>query len=166
MDSIKPAPLPTNPRIELEDPSTVDYETEDEIDASKYQVAWTNVMEEGEYVTPSTYQNVVVLILCWADDCSDFDTKDEISRLKLVFEEGFRYLVTIEYLDAKAEQRLQVQLNGKVARFVEVHDKPNTLLIVYYAGHGKPGEYWGDLEIFGYTRSKGDQEERLANLVL
>ncbi|KAL9006286.1 MAG: hypothetical protein Q9188_000943 [Gyalolechia gomerana] len=151
MDTATTASRRSNPGIELKDSSTIGYESPDEIDASKYQVSWANVMAEGKYLTPSIYQNVEVLILCWAEHSSDFDTKEEVSKLKSVLEEGFRYHVTVVRLDAKAEKRLQVQVNAEVAGFVGNYDGPNNLLIVYYAGHGKPGEFVGDLEIFGQT---------------
>ncbi|KAL8935043.1 MAG: hypothetical protein Q9211_004910, partial [Gyalolechia sp. 1 TL-2023] len=168
MDTITSASRVVNPGIKLEDSCTVGYESADEIDASKYQVIWTNVMEEGQYVTPSTYQNVAVLILCWAEDCSDFDTGEEVSNLRSVLEEGFRYHVTVVRLDAKADQRLQVQLNQKVAGFIGLNDGPNTLLLVYYAGHGKPGEFFGDLELFGATSPNDprDAKKRARNRVV
>ena len=40
-------------------------------------------------------------------------------------------------------------MNAIVAAFVEQHDSPNTLLIVYYAGHNRPGPDYGSLELFG-----------------
>lgn len=138
-----------NPGIKLEDPSTVGYESADEIDASKYQVVWTNVMAEGRYLSPSVYKKAEVLIICWKEHCCDLDTQNEVKGLVSVLEMGFGYGITIVHLEAKEEGRLQVQLNAKVAGFVDTHDGPDTLLIVYYAGHGKPGKYFGDLEIFG-----------------
>ncbi|KAL8933829.1 MAG: hypothetical protein Q9216_006196 [Gyalolechia sp. 2 TL-2023] len=169
MDSIPSSPSrAANPGIELEDPLTVGYESPDEIDASNYQVSWTNVMEEGRYLSPSTYQKVEVLILCWAEHCRDIDTQEEVARFKAVLEKGFCYNVTVVDLDAKAKQKLQVQVNAKVAGFVENHDGPDTLLIVYYAGHGKPGEFFGDLELFGQTSPNDtrDTKKRARNRVV
>ena len=41
------------------------------------------------------------------------------------------------------------KFKGDSANFVGDYDGPNTLFIVYYAGHGKPGKIHGDLEMFG-----------------
>ncbi|KAL8727739.1 MAG: hypothetical protein Q9166_005852 [cf. Caloplaca sp. 2 TL-2023] len=137
------------PNIKLDDQSTVGYESADEKEASRHQVLWTNVMAEGTYKTPSTYDKVEVLLLCWA--VSDIDTTNEVKDLKAVFEVDFGYHATIKYLDAELKQRLQVQVNARVAKFVEDYDDSNTLLIVYYAGHGRPGKFFGDLELMGQT---------------
>ncbi|KAI4142043.1 MAG: hypothetical protein LQ341_003332 [Variospora aurantia] len=146
MDTIPASVRAVNPAISLEESSVVDYESTDEIDASEQQVVFTNVMAEGQYLSPSIYKKVEVLILCWEEHSRDIDTTEEVSQLKAVFAEKFGYHVTIYYLDAKQEKRLQVQVNAQVAIFVDKHDGPNSLLIVYYAGHGKPGEYFGHLE--------------------
>ena len=87
--------------------------------------------------------------MCWQDSCNDLTTKDEVDDLKATFEDRLNYHAEIKYLDTKIEQRLQVRMNTIVATFVGQHDGPNTLLIVYYAGHGRPGGQYGDLELFG-----------------
>ena len=106
-------------------------------------------MDKGNYNHPSKYNKVAVLLLCWEQSCNDLKTTDEVNALKSVFEERFRYHTTVEILDNNRTPKLQVRLNKKVAAFVDKHDGPNTLLIVYYAGHGKPGKDHGELEIFG-----------------
>ena len=121
----------------------------DEFQDAEYQVLWNNTMDRGPYGYPSKYDKVTVLLLGWAQSCNDLKTKEEVNALKSVFEKRFRYDTTTEFLDNNKQQRLQVQLNGKVAAFVDANDGPNTLLIVYYAGHGRPGKVHGDLEMFG-----------------
>ena len=106
-------------------------------------------MDRGNYQKPSTYEKVEALLLCWQDDSNDMSTKGEVKRLKAVFEKKFKYNTQIEYLDNSLETKLQVHVNATVAAFVKAHDGPNTLLIVYYAGHGRPGSYFGALELFG-----------------
>ena len=103
-------------------------------------------MDKGWYKNPSTYKKVEVLLLCWADDMA---TKDEVNRFKSVLEKRFHYSTHTEYLDAMIETKLQLQVNAKVASFTSTHDGPHTLLIVYYAGHGRPGSYYGALEVHG-----------------
>ena len=50
-------------------------------------------------------------------------------------------------------RKLQVQVNSKVAKFVEDHDGPNNVLMVYKAGHGESGTHSGELELFGFVLS-------------
>ena len=107
-------------------------------------------MDKGKnYLKPSTYTKVEALLLCWDDNSDDLTTKAEVKRLEAVLKNDFGYHAEIFYLDNHIEQRLQVILNAVVAEFVRKHDGPNTLLMVYYAGHGRPGSYYGALELFG-----------------
>ena len=136
--------------VQLHDSSTVDYESADEMNASRYQVLWSNIMDKGNYIKPSGYLKAAVLLLCWDQDCVDMATQVEVDKLKAVFEDQFGYSASIAKL-SPTKGKLQVQVNKQVADFVHDHDGPNNLLIVYYAGHGKPGQNFGDLEIFGYV---------------
>lgn len=152
MDENITSPLTMKPTIRLpQDPSTVDYESEDEKEDSDLQLLWSRVMDEGKYKFPSTYTKVEVLLLCWEHSCTDVATKDEVDDLKAIFENLFNYHAEIKYLDTTIEQRLQIRVNAIVANFVNEHDGPNTLLIVYYAGHGRPGGKYGNLELFGFV---------------
>ncbi|KAL9117344.1 MAG: hypothetical protein Q9187_006121 [Circinaria calcarea] len=121
----------------------------DEIADADYQRTWSEAMDKGPYANPSSYKKCAVLLLCWEENSDDLDTKEEVNRLKLTFEEKFRYAVQIEYIDNRIDTKLQVQVNKKVANFVADHDAPHTLLIVYYAGHGGPGIIHGHLKLFG-----------------
>ena len=150
MDDSTRSPPTTSPTLNLpQEPSTVDYEAQDAKDDSEYQVLWSNTMDEGNYKSSSKYTNVEVLLLCWAEKSDDLTITEEVSRLKMTFEETFNYHAQIGKLDASSKQTLQVQVNRIVADFVGDSDGPNTLLIVYYAGHGKPGDFYGSLEFFG-----------------
>ena len=143
------SPLTMKPAINFpKDSSTVDFESQDEKQDSDLQLLWSRVMDEGKYKTSSTHTKVEVLLLCWKDSCSDLTTRDEVNKLKATFEKRFNYHAEIKYLDTTIEQKLQVRVNAIVATFVGEHDGPNTLLIVYYAGHGKPGGAYGSLELF------------------
>ena len=145
--------LAKSPTINLPPgPLTVDYEAEDAKDDSDYQVLWSNIMDEGTYKSSTKYANVEVLLICWVEQSDDLVITGEVKKLKSTFEDRFNYGARIGYLDSKAKQTPQVQLNAMVANFVNAFDGPNTLLIVYYAGHGKPGNYYGSLEIFGFVK--------------
>ena len=132
-----------------QDPSTSDYQSEAEKQDSELQITWNRVMDEDQYKNSRTYTKVTVLLLCWEHSCSDLITKQEVDDLKATFEIKFNYHVEIKYLDVDGEKKLQVRVNSIVAAFVHDHDGPNTLFIVYYAGHGRPGGEYGDLELFG-----------------
>ena len=136
------------------DSSIANNESQDEKEDFDLQLLWSRVMDEGDYTNSSTYTKVEVLLLCWAESCDDLTTKKEVEDLKATFETDFNYHATIEYLDIMFEQRLQIRVNAKVAAFVDDHDGPNTLLIVYYAGHGRPGQKYGHLELFGFVKSE------------
>ena len=118
-----------------------------EVHDSQYQVRWSEIMDKGNYQDPITYTNIVALLFCWEDHCNDMETKDEVDRLRAVLEDDFNYKTQTEYLDSRPG--LQLRVNAKVAVFVEANDGPNTLLIVYYAGHGRPGSYPGSLILTG-----------------
>ena len=112
-------------------------------------------MDKGNYIKPAGYHKIEVLLLYWDQNCGDLATQDEVYKLKAVFEEKFGFHATIEKLSPAdaipvRSGRLQVEVNALVATFVKNHDGASTLLIVYYAGHGKPGMHFGDLELFAY----------------
>lgn len=149
MDSLPRLSTQLNSDDRLEEPSAACYDSAEEEEASRHQVLWENTMAEGKYQNPSLYDNVEVLLLCWAT--SDMDTTTEVQELGDVFVNDFGYHTTTEYLNADSKQKLQVQVNARVAKFVGDHDGPKTLLLVYYAGHGGPGQFFGDLELAAYA---------------
>ena len=144
----------SSPSVSEQDAPPVHSQLQDEIDDSEYQVLRNITMDEGKYNQPSTYKKVEVLLLCWAQNSNDLKTEREVKKLESILQTRFRYGTHIAHLDNDLEQKLQVQLNAKVAHFVGEHDGTNTLLVVYYAGHGRPGKFYGDLEMFGYVDAR------------
>ena len=143
-------PLAERPEIRLSpELLSMNEEAQDEEDNSDYQVLWSNTMDEGKYRSSSTYTNANVLLLCWSETYDDLCVKEEVTRLKNTFETCLNYHAEIAYLEAHASRKLQVQINKIVSSFVAAHDSPNSLLIVYYAGHGRPGTSYGDLVLHG-----------------
>jgi len=59
--------------------------------------------------------------------------------------------VEIFLVDSRKTTLPQAQANLAVASFVAKNDGEDTLFIVYYAGHGSPGQSRGDLKISGYV---------------
>jgi predicted protein tyrosine phosphatase len=61
----------------------------------------------------------------------------------------FHYKTVRKTLTEDPRRRAQHQVNRYLADFVDDHDDANTLLIIYYAGHGRPGEARGSLKLTG-----------------
>ncbi|KAL8731171.1 MAG: hypothetical protein Q9166_003578 [cf. Caloplaca sp. 2 TL-2023] len=64
----------------------------------------------------------------------------EIEDIKSVFEAIFGFHTSIEHVDAGEEQQSQIQVNTSIATFPQAHNDSNNFLIVYYGGHGRPGD--------------------------
>lgn len=69
----------------------------------------------------------------------------QIKKLKSVFEERYNFTVSGQSLNPICEKKTSAQklLQKCLANFVYEEDQPNTLLIVYYAGHGNPAAEGG-----------------------
>ena len=104
-------------------------------------------MDKGNYSRKSLYTHVAVFLLYWED--GDLDVYDEVNGLVDIFENHFNY--SVEHGPLKGPYA-KIQINALVSNFVYRHDGPGKLIIVYYAGHGRPGESHGSLELFGSAR--------------
>lgn len=113
-------------------------------------------MDEGKYIKASAYTNAEVLFLCWEEKCDGLAVRDEVSQLQATLEVCFNYHTQVSYLDTSIKKSIQVQVNSIVAKFIAVYDSPSTLLLLYYAGHAKPGSYYGSLELFGSVEPSYD----------
>ncbi|EON69660.1 hypothetical protein W97_08941 [Coniosporium apollinis CBS 100218] len=76
-----------------------------------------------------------VLLLSWEKDYDDLNTSPEVDKLAHVFKTVYGYTVVAKKL-GKHGMLAQVQMNQILANFVAEEDSQNTLLIIYYAGHG------------------------------
>ena len=141
MDENTRFPLTKGLAINLQpEPFTVDDKAQNTKDDSEYRVLRSKKMDEGKrYNRSSTYTNAAVLLLSWDEACDDLAVKEEVAKLQNTLRGRFYFHTQISNLDTKNEKRLQVQVNLIVANFIATYDGPNTLLIVYYAGHGRPG---------------------------
>ena len=75
-----------------------------------------------------------------------------MARLERVFQDDFHYKTVRKELTQDSERTPQIQVNKHLADFVYDYNDTSTLLIVYYAGHGRPGESKGGLNLAGYKR--------------
>ena len=121
----------------VQDASIVDYQHNNEVFDSECQVLWSQIMDKGQYKNPSTYKKIEALLLCWEAASNDLAIDDEVDRFKGLLEKKFHYNVDVEKIGSKSPKKLQVQVNSRVAKYID------------YAGHGKPGDQYGHLELFG-----------------
>lgn len=77
------------------------------------------------------YLKVNALLLMWADD--DLGVASELKDLQHVFEDLYHYAVDIYEIPS---QKPDKALTRRVLEFLD-QDGDETLLILYYAGHGK-----------------------------
>jgi hypothetical protein len=138
-------PFPKEPH----DNTIVSYEDESERYNSTLQSIWSSVMDEGQYRTSASYKKVCVLLLSWDKPDDDLQVEFEVNELANTLKELFDCDVNRAYLRS-GKKTAQAQINKYVADFVFNCDGSDTLLIVYFAGHGFPGEYPGHLLLGGY----------------
>ena len=139
-----------------DDASIIAYEDEIERLNSTMQLAWSEVMDDAYYTSSTNYDRVEVLMLSWAREADDLQVQKEMDDLKEVFEETYNFHVTRETIKKREKKRAQTQINAVVASWVDQFDAPKTLLTVYFAGHGRPGDQMGELAITGYQSSPSD----------
>jgi hypothetical protein len=107
---------------------------------------WETTMRDfGEDGKP--HRDAAVLMISWAEELDDLHTAEEVDELEAVFVQLFNYTVTKAQLTAKPQPTVQV--NQHLANFVATNPSDSTLLIVYYAGHGIPGDNPGELHLAG-----------------
>ncbi|OTA63161.1 hypothetical protein K449DRAFT_443657 [Hypoxylon sp. EC38] len=100
-----------------------------------------------------TYSDVHVLMFSWAENDIP-NLRREITRLESIFRDGYGYntrQVTIPV--SKADFRVRKVVDS----FIEENDKPDNLLIVYYAGHARLGTYKDSPPIW-YSKNPVDKE--------
>jgi hypothetical protein len=81
---------------------------------------------------PTTYTAVKVLMICWKD-CAQKEFKKQLDELSKEFKAyGFDVEPVYSIESHKSHQRLDLRLH----EFLK-YDKQDTLLIIYYGGHGR-----------------------------
>lgn len=88
-----------------------------------------------------------------------------MDNLGAVFTDVFHYNVHHVCLKSDTGSTPQAQVNKAVANFVEEEDRPKRLLIVYYAGHGTPGQLPGDLRLSPAYASVSDVKGNLNHVI-
>lgn len=119
-------------------------------DPNSLQAAWNKAMV-GLNSSSVSYKDVSVLLLSWDQDFDDLGVKEEVDALEAVFRNRFNYHVQSSTLKTYEKRSVQLLVNSIVANWVCKKDGPDTLLMVYYAGHGSPGQTPGHLELVGQS---------------
>ena len=88
----------------------------------------------------SKYVDVKVLLMSWESD--DLGVEDEVSALESVFTDLYRFDVESWKIPDERPGRHAID---KVMRFIESGDNPDSLLILYYAGHASQPYHPGGL---------------------
>ena len=163
--SLRPHGRPPFRATLREDSHIIHYGDKREQENSKFQIAWEQNSRNGKK-SESSYERAAVLLISWDIKCDDLKTKDEVNslsfslpctltvkqveRLERVFRDSYHYRVRKVLLTSTGKLP-QVQTQWHVSNFVMDEDGPQTLLIVYYAGHGTPGSVPGQLELSGWV---------------
>jgi Caspase domain len=130
---------------------------------SSLHLAWSESLAEDIFTNSTRYKAVEVLMLSWESKLDDLKVQGEIEDLKAVFEQQFHFHVSSRCLERVETRKTQLQINKIVADWVYEYDGPKSLLIVYFAGHGRPGKS-GELEIAGH-KSPSDLRSYLNKVV-
>ncbi|KAK8007742.1 hypothetical protein PG989_001732 [Apiospora arundinis] len=145
---------------ELHNSPTKDYQDEHATHDSKLKALWDIEMGDlkSQYIP---YTKVSVLLLSWHKDIDDLKTDEEVTDLENLFKDKFMFETTRQIL-TKDSKSAQAQVNHYLAKFVYENDSSNTMLIIYYAGHGRPGNRRGNLRLAASTsrpEANGDLHE-------
>jgi hypothetical protein len=81
-------------------------------------------------ISRSPYSAVEVLMVCWKDSAQK-QFKEQLKSLAKVLS-AYNFHVMEYEIESK---RPQQTFSARLLSFLD-HDKPNTLLIIYYGGHG------------------------------
>lgn len=86
------------------------------------------------FASSSGYELVRAALIYWEDD--DLRVRDEVEELESFLHEGFRYKSSLLSIPS---ERAQAALTTDLSNFVYEHGASRqSLLIIFYAGHGDP----------------------------
>ncbi|OCL02527.1 hypothetical protein AOQ84DRAFT_382595 [Glonium stellatum] len=123
--------------------------------SSEMQLWWDEAIARNMNL-PDGYLNVAVLIIKWSEELDELKTGAEVAELDALFREQLNY--TTKIVELNVSKKPQHQLNRHLSTFVEEHDGPHNLMIVYYTGHGIYREKEKYLQLTAttsFTKKKG-----------
>ncbi|KAL9105915.1 MAG: hypothetical protein Q9227_008974 [Pyrenula ochraceoflavens] len=128
---------------------------------AELKVLWEDEMKDvNAYVH---HKHVVALLLYWEnkEGWTDMETEAEVDQLANVLENVYKFQVK-KQIFRETKSRMQSQMNRYLSEFIDEFDKPeDTLLIIYYAGHGwaLPGGR-GELKLSGNAELNMNKRHR------
>lgn len=95
--------------------------------------------------SPSQYDRVGVLVICWAEDDFATSCRTEAQRIVNVLGNRYRYEVETCLIPTENSRAARNTLEEAVVRFKREYDVDGeaNLMIVYYTGHADPDERRG-----------------------
>lgn len=133
----------------------------------EFWLVWEETM--GHPLTPIRHDNTAVLMLSWDQNDTDDENvgtevgsfphvsepsnSPQVAKLADVFRRLYGFKVYSHTLST--QKRPQVTATRYVAEFFEAEEKPRSLLIVYYAGHGSEADEGGKISLCGYVVRHG-----------
>jgi hypothetical protein len=91
------------------------------------------------------YQNVAVLLIKWADEIDQLQTADEVEQVRGIFADEFNFPTKV--IELNNITRPQLQLERNFIEFMAEYDGDQTLMIIYYTGHGSYDERTEELNL-------------------
>ena len=108
------------------------------VDNTDLQNIWDESMK-GVGGVGLPHRSCAVLLINWEEKLDDLHTGVEVDALERVFKDVYHY--TVEKQQVKEGKRgPHRQVQTFLLEFINKYDDENTLLIIYYAGHGIPGK--------------------------
>ena len=140
--------LPVSDKINTEPSILSNGKANADLEDAKLKIIWDDLMKQFS-VTGKPHRDTAVLLISWAKEFDDLNTEAEVNELERVFTDLFHYKVIKQKLSDSGNISPYLQLSRYLLDLVYKFDSDSTLLIVYYAGHGIPGEP-GELYLAGY----------------
>ncbi|KAF2129890.1 hypothetical protein P153DRAFT_366394 [Dothidotthia symphoricarpi CBS 119687] len=131
--------------------------------AAEMQMWWDEAIAKNMNL-PDGYSKVSVLLIKWTFDLDELQTEKEVEELDDVFRNVYHF--DTETVELNVKSKPQHQLNRHISEFIENHDGPHNLLIVYYTGHGQYREDSKFLELtasINPIKGKGLSKDARAN---
>ncbi|KAF2263479.1 hypothetical protein CC78DRAFT_270147 [Lojkania enalia] len=155
--------VPSSQKLVSEHGSSTAQYVADKKREADMQIWWDEAIAKNMDL-PDGYEKVAVLLIKWADELDELKTRAEAEELNDVFRHQYRFHTEIVELNVASKP--QHQISRHITTFIQMHDGPNNLMIVYYTGHGEYKDDQKYLELAGYldsTSKKGFNIDARAN---
>ncbi|KAF2444218.1 hypothetical protein P171DRAFT_361646 [Karstenula rhodostoma CBS 690.94] len=117
--------------------------------AAEMQMWWDEAIVRNMDL-PDGYTKVAVLLVKWEDELDELKTRAEAEELDALLRDRFHFVT--ETVELNVASKPQQQMRTYMSAFIQKHDGPHNLLIVYYTGHGVYREDDKYLELIATSR--------------